>query len=232
MEKQMAFHILGIGETKDQQAIKTAYITLLKQTNPEDDPEGFKRLREAYGEKLFYDSLCVDLDTSLETREAFLAYLMDHINLPQEIFKLIDDTFQIRADREILSQQFPEDFLDYIIYYMENKEFIDYSLFLVPDRENVDVDAYIRNYLNVKRQVDRHQFEGAETALSDLKAFGLYHPFEDTERLRIFIEEKRLEEALSLAGRLEEVYGENYYVLIYCGEAKWAGGDLERPIRL
>ena len=48
MERQMAFHILGLKETKDESAIQDAYRGLLRQTNPEDDPEGFKRLREAY----------------------------------------------------------------------------------------------------------------------------------------------------------------------------------------
>lgn len=42
------FQILGIGETKDQVAIKNAYREKLAVTNPEDDPEGFKRLRAAY----------------------------------------------------------------------------------------------------------------------------------------------------------------------------------------
>ena len=49
MEKEMSFHILGIEETKDENAVKMAYRKLLKETNPEDDPEGFKRLRTAYG---------------------------------------------------------------------------------------------------------------------------------------------------------------------------------------
>ena len=48
MEKEMSFHILGIEETKDERAVKMAYMRLLKETNPEDDPEGFKRLRTAY----------------------------------------------------------------------------------------------------------------------------------------------------------------------------------------
>ena len=39
MEKQLIFHILEIEETKDEAAIKEAYLRVLKKTNPEDDPE-------------------------------------------------------------------------------------------------------------------------------------------------------------------------------------------------
>ena len=52
MDKKLAFQILGIAETKDGEPIRSSYLALLKDTNPEDDPEGFKRLREAYEEAL------------------------------------------------------------------------------------------------------------------------------------------------------------------------------------
>lgn len=48
MESMEAFQVLGIGQTKDERAIKTAYREKLGVTNPEDNPEGFKRLRRAY----------------------------------------------------------------------------------------------------------------------------------------------------------------------------------------
>lgn len=52
MEKTEIFSVLGITETEDEREIKAAYRERLAVTNPEDNPEGFKRLRQAYEEAL------------------------------------------------------------------------------------------------------------------------------------------------------------------------------------
>lgn len=48
MEKEIALQILGIERPDSEQNVRAAYMQKLKNTNPEDDPEGFRRLREAY----------------------------------------------------------------------------------------------------------------------------------------------------------------------------------------
>ncbi len=54
MEIIEVFQVLGIAQTKDERAIKNAYREKLAVTNPEDNPEGFKRLRAAYEEACRY----------------------------------------------------------------------------------------------------------------------------------------------------------------------------------
>ena len=48
MTIDQAWKILQMEPTDDESAIKKQYKSLLPQHNPEDDPEGFKNLREAY----------------------------------------------------------------------------------------------------------------------------------------------------------------------------------------
>lgn len=54
MDIQEIFEVLGIESTKDERPIREAYRRLLVNVNPEDDPNGFQRLREAYEQALAY----------------------------------------------------------------------------------------------------------------------------------------------------------------------------------
>ena len=46
--------ILGIGPTKDKAVIKQAFSKNAHKTNPEDDPEGYSKLHDAYKAALTY----------------------------------------------------------------------------------------------------------------------------------------------------------------------------------
>lgn len=54
MDVQRIFQVLGIEETKEEGKIREAYRSKLVTVNPEDNPEGFKRLRKAYEDALVY----------------------------------------------------------------------------------------------------------------------------------------------------------------------------------
>lgn len=280
MEKELIFHILNIAETKDEEEITMAYRSLLKNTNPEDDPEGFKRLRQAYEEaleyarhgdegeddevvkndvdlwidridevyknlntrnklekwkELFNDSICEGLDTSVEAREKMIVYLMSHYYLPHNIWELVDDTFEITEDIPALSQQFPTDFLNYVKFHVDNETFIPYELFeYINDEEDANADAYIGKYLDVKGRVDNGESEGCLKELDDLRAYGIYHPFEDAERIRVLIKENENEneKAVKLSESLMSEYGGYTYIQLYAGEAKWYSGQKEEARKI
>lgn len=297
MEKELVFHVLKIPPTSDESEIRSAYRTLLKSVNPEDDPESFKRLRQAYEEalvlarleesqsekdslpksetdlwlsqaenlyqdislrhredlweELLSNPLCDGLDTSLETREKMLVFLMDHSHLPHSIWKMIDDTFLITENFDTLKEQYPVNFLNYLRYYAENDTFLPFEFFVYKNRNghtsesskpeaqspagNSDLknaDAYINTYYNLKSQLDNDNGENAAQILDDIPAYGVYHPFEDVERLRYCLAKGQLAEAQSLASYLQTVCPDNNYVRLYLGEAEWAAGNKEEAYNI
>jgi hypothetical protein len=42
------FTVLGLEETADDEAVRAAYLAAVRRSPPDRDPEGFRRIREAY----------------------------------------------------------------------------------------------------------------------------------------------------------------------------------------
>jgi curved DNA-binding protein CbpA len=42
------FAVLGLEETADDEAVRAAYLAAVRRSPPDRDPEGFRRIREAY----------------------------------------------------------------------------------------------------------------------------------------------------------------------------------------
>lgn len=282
----MIFGILGIDETRDEQVIRAAYHNLLKNTNPEDDPEGFKRLRKAYEEAVEYarqaeeeedgeeeqsevqawigrvaavyedmdlrrqreawerllaDPVCEELDTAVEAREQMLVFLMNHIYLPWAIWKLLDDVFGWTEDREGLLEKFPKNFLDYVFYYVKNDGFIHFDDFVVQNRERQNGDGYLEHYFQVKRKLDQGEWEGNLVELDQLSVFGLYHPYEDVERIRCCLMQAEREtdgaaglreKALVLEKGLQDRYLKDPYIQSWSAEALEANGHKEEAYKI
>jgi tetratricopeptide (TPR) repeat protein len=268
MEERFVWRVLGIEPTKDEAELKNRYHELLRDVNPEDDPEGFKRLRQAYEaavelarrvekeeseerqkdeidlwldrvndvywyvntrndvelwKELFRDDVCIALDTALEARERFIAYLMHHVYVNWEIWKLIDREFHIIEEREALQEIFPKDFLDYAQYQIKNRNFFPYEKLEVQalDESEVCLDEYIVGYLRCKTDMDRANYENMWQRLEDLKAYEIYHPYEDVERIRLHLKENHPEDARLIAERLEEKYSDDIYIGYWAGCVYW-----------
>ncbi len=227
MNERETWEILGIDATKDEEAIKTAYREKVVKVNPEDDPEGFKKLRTAYenairlinepaegeekseedmtevelhikrAEKIYDDvttrasiekweewlsnPLCQGLDTVDEMREAFLAFALDRFFFSHEVWAKMDKVFTIKDEKKLLSEMFPPDFIDYVIFHIDNEDFFevdkiktreDYLQMVkdtdieamiprekkndyVPEEFHSKADEYIRDVSNISMLIER-----------------------------------------------------------------------------
>lgn len=259
MTEGQVWSILSIKETKDKDIIKNAYREKLLNVNPEDDPEGFKRLREAYEMalkladevtedepktemdlwidkaaqiynniyrrtdkkeyiSLFEEEICAGLDTCDEARERFIAFLMSHYNLPQDIYKIIDNEFSIIQSKNELIEKFPADFIDYLEYQITHPAFINYSLFKTTglSDDEADADAYINSYFEVRRLFDEENYQKAKEIIKEAESFEIYHPYMEAEVMRISNMEKNVERTFEICNSLMEEYGKDKYIKYIC----------------
>lgn len=184
------------------------------------------RLNEDIWSTLLSDNVCIELDTCDEAIEQFIVFLMDHFRLPKNIWSLIEEKLSILSIKDKLYERFPSNFVDFLEYSIQNEGWMDYYN-LLEGKKDADYDAFINDYLEIRAYNDGKTYEKMENALSNIMAYGVYHPYLDVERLRYMIYNKKFDEAKALETKLRAKYVDDIYVHYYLSDALWEMGDYE-----
>ncbi len=178
------FQVLGIEETKDEGAIKAAYRAKLAVTNPEDNPEGFKRLRTAYEEACAYarndepaqEEEVDDTPSGQWVQKAAQIYSRIHtrkqVALWEELFE--EDIFLSLEEEENCRMKLLYFLMDHFKLPTDVWKLLNEKLYITENatslRENLPGEfvSYIVARCNQGEEVDFDKFEGPEDADYDL----------------------------------------------------------------
>ena len=175
------FYVLGIEPTKDERIIKNAYREKLVITNPEDDPEGFKRLRAAFDAANAYAAEQEDETTE---EEVDLTPSGRWVAKVADIYKNIktrcnpdcwkplfeEDVFISLEDEEECRTKLLVFLMDHFRLPTNVWKLLDEKLNILKDAESlaerfhVDFVSYIANKCERGEDIDFESFSGAEDA--------------------------------------------------------------------
>lgn len=271
MKAEEIFYILGIEKTKDERAIKDAYRNKLVTTNPEDDPEGFKRLRAAYEEAcsyargakeeeepqkdetpsgiwvgkaqelyatlsgrcdedawkaLFEEDVFVSLDGNEECRRKLLIFMMNHFQFPDCVWRLIEQNLNITKDSAKLKEEFPADYIDFLVRRSMSSEALDFALF--EGAEDADYDTYIRCYNACWDALHDKDLEKTEELMAQAQATKVTHPYMDIIRSGLCKERGEIGKAQEILEKLVCDYPKEDALLYQLAEFYWTQKQFDK----
>ena len=135
-----------------------------------------RRIDVAEWKKLLSDEVCQGLDSRIDARNALLKFCMECFYMPNDVWKLIIDTFSIRENYDDLCEIFPKAYIDNaVILGADGYPTVPYELFAEGTTGNPD--AYIKLYYKARDERREGNFDACAATIEDMKATGFEHPY-------------------------------------------------------
>ncbi len=145
-----------------------------------------RRILPEEWEEIFNRDEFVALDQAEDSKHTLLTFLMDNYFVPQCIYKLIVDTFDIVGNKAELCEKFPANFIDHIIENSKYKDPINYNLFKdTPD----NIDNFIDTFYGLNSAIVRCDIQESKRYFDIIDDMNIYHPYLEICRIRQGINE-------------------------------------------
>ncbi len=129
--------ILGCEETKDKVLLKTAYREKLKNVNPEDDSEGFMRLRQAYEEAIRLADIATEERDDSQDSELLRTIKVLYTDYSRRI--RVEEWEKLLDRDEFVALDTSQDAFDTLIRFLMEKFFIPKDVWkLIVDRFEIE----------------------------------------------------------------------------------------------
>ena len=201
-----------------------------EEQGPQADPQvlpWMERMEEVYADfgkridpeawkKLLNDPLCIGLETAELVNQAFLRFLMDHHYIPHKVWKLLAEHLGWSENRSALCQEFPENFIDYVLNQATYEDNFRYGAFeLEPGK---DYDAFVRGFFALCRAIDDQDEEKAEACLNGMLDMDIRHPDFLQQQVRYCL---KIEEDAEAAWRRAQEIEVSFDAPVDSGDLYW-----------
>ncbi|MCM1273494.1 MAG: tetratricopeptide repeat protein [Clostridium sp.] len=167
-----------------EEALKLADVSDDKKGKDEDDPlrmaidalysDFFARIQVDNWRELLDRDEFVSLDSSDKAFVTLMTYLMDNFCLPKNVWAYLVEAFDIKGRKKELIEEYPEDFIEYMINNATYDDIINYYLF---EGETEEIDIFLDKYYKLDSDIRRHDIESQAKLIEEMEQLDVYHPY-------------------------------------------------------
>lgn len=184
-----------------------------------------KRINPDVWQELFNTDAFVSLDSRENSMNELLYFFINHVFIPQKVWKLIVEEFDIKEQKKELSERFPENYIEYILNNARYDDIINYDYFETTKETKPDqIDDFIRTYYDLDRIARRRETQKAKELIEQSESDTISHPYLELMKLRLALQElvakfEQKKESMSeeeiQQTNLEELFDREYHNHLY-----------------